>query len=365
MTNAPFGTFFLPGPTEVRPAVLQAMLQPMIAHRGAAFEALFARLQHGLRHVFRTARPVYVSSSSATGLMEAAVRGAPPGPVLSVVNGAFADRFRHIAVACAREVDVLAVLPGATVALDALGARLAARRYAAVTVVHSETSTGALTDVRRVSDLAHAHGALCLVDSVTGVGGTPLEFDAWELDFALTGSQKALAMPPGLAFAVASERYLATVTAAPARGVYFDVAEFERFVHRNQTPNTPAISLLYAAEAQLDAIIADGIERRWERHRLMAERTWRWVDDTARATSLPMRVLAADGARTPTVTAIELPPHIAAALPKAMARRGYVIGGGYGAVKETTVRIGHMGDHTVDTLDGCLAVCREALEDVA
>src|ERR687894_1351294 len=171
-----FGTFFLPGPTDVRPEVLAAMTRPMIAHRGAAFEELFARVQAGLRHVFRTKRPVYVSTSSATGLMEASIRCAPPGPILSLVNGAFSERYARIAAACSRETDVVEVPLGQTFRLGEVEARLAERRYAAVTVVHSETSTGVLTDVRAVSELAHRYDAMCLVDSVTGIAGVQLEF---------------------------------------------------------------------------------------------------------------------------------------------------------------------------------------------
>src|SRR4051812_31109419 len=142
------GTFFFPGPTEVRPEVLAAMTTPMIPHRGAAFETLFGRLQDALGVIFGTTRPVYVSSSSATGLMEAAVRCAPPGPVLSVVNGAFSARFAAIGKACGRETDVIDVPWGEAVEMSQLEERLKRKRYAAMTVVHSETSTGALTDVR-------------------------------------------------------------------------------------------------------------------------------------------------------------------------------------------------------------------------
>ncbi|MCU0636301.1 MAG: hypothetical protein MUE41_15650, partial [Gemmatimonadaceae bacterium] len=133
-----FGTFFLPGPTEVRPEILAAMTGPMLPHRGAAFETLFGRVLEGLGQVFRTARPVYVSTSSATGLMEAGIRCAPPGRVLALVNGAFSERYAQIARACARETDVLQVPLGATFELDAVTDHLRAARYAAVTVVHSE-----------------------------------------------------------------------------------------------------------------------------------------------------------------------------------------------------------------------------------
>jgi aspartate aminotransferase-like enzyme len=366
MTDAPpFGTFFLPGPTEVHREVLEAMLQPMIAHRGRDFERLFERVQEGLRLVFRTSRPVFVSSSSATGLMEAAVRCAPPGAVLSLVNGAFSQRFADVARACGREVDVVAVPEGGVVAPEAAERRLRARRYAAVTVVHSETSTGALTDVRPIQALAREHGALCLVDSVTGLAGAPLETDDWALDFALTGSQKALAMPPGLAFAAASEEYMRHVTEAPARGVYLDLAEFARYAEKRQTPNTPALSLLYAAERQLARIAGEGIERRWARHAAMAAATWRWADGLRERVDPAFRVLAAPGERSPTVSAITLPAGLSpATLGEAVRRRGYTIGGGYGAVRETTFRIGHMGDHTVDGLAACLAVVEEALREL-
>ena len=363
--HPPFGTFFLPGPTEVRPEVLAAMLQPMIAHRGRDFEALFGRVQEGLRPVLRTARPVFVSSSSATGLMEAAVRCAPVGPVLSLVNGAFSQRFADVARACGREVDVEKVPDGGVVAPEAAEARLRVRRYAAVTMVHSETSTGALTDPRPIQSLAREHGALCLVDSVTGVAGAPLETDGWELDFVLTGSQKALAMPPGLAFAAASEAYMRHAASAPARGVYFDLVEFARFGEKRQTPNTPALSLIYAADRQLARIAEEGMEARWARHAAMAAATWRWVDGLRERVHPVLRVVCAPGERSPTVTAIRLPEGVAPSeLGAAVRRRGYTIGGGYGALRETTFRIGHMGDHTPEGLAGCLAVVEEALREL-
>lgn len=362
--DAEFGRFFLPGPTEVRPEVLAAMTRPMIAHRGKAFEQLFARLQDGLRAVFRTSRPVFVSTSSATGLMEASVRCAPPGRILALVNGAFSARYAHIAAACGRETDVLEVPWGAVPSLDAVERRLAAARYAAVTVVHSETSTGALTDVRAVTALAHRYGALCLVDSVSGVAGAPLEFDAWELDFALTGSQKALALPPGLAFAVASSTYMQHVAQAPARGLYFDLLEFERAALKHQTPNTPALSLLFALDEQLAAIMAEGIEQRWARHAAMARATADWVDAYAARCDTELRILAPPGARSPTVSTLVLPPgRRAPDVVAAVAARGFTIGGGYGLLRDRTIRIGHMGDHTVEGVRQCLAVCGEVMGD--
>ena len=359
----PNGTFFFPGPTEVRTPVLEAMTRPMIPHRGAAFESLFTRLQDALRVIFGTRRPVYVSSSSATGLMEAGVRCAPAGRVLSVVNGAFSARFAAIAQGCARETDIIDVPWGEAVDLDQLADRLRRTRYAALTIVHSETSTGARQDVRTATRLAREQGAMCLVDSVTGIGGAELAFDEWELDYALTGSQKALALPPGLAFAAASEAFIDAARATPGRGLYFDLVEFDAYALKGQTPNTPAIPLFYAADVQLAAIAAEGMPARWARHAAMAGRTYAWVDALRARHGDALHVLAREGHRSPTVTSITLPESITGStLLKAVKERGFTIGSGYGKNKETTVRIGHMGDHTLEGLERCLAACDEAFD---
>ena len=362
MTQPLFGTFFLPGPTEVRAEVLAAMTQPMMPHRGAQFEALFMRLQEGLRHVFRTTRPVYVSTSSATGLMEAAIRCAPAGPILSLVNGAFSERFAGIARGCGRETRVLDAPLGTVHDLGDVEAALKANTHAAMTVVHSETSTGALADIAALAALAHRYGTVILVDSVTGIAGAPVETDAWQLDFVLTGSQKALALPPGLAFGVATESFVAHARAASDRGLYFDIVEFDEYVQRNQTPNTPALPLLYAADVQLLAIRAEGIEARWMRHSAMAQATCNWTEQ-CRANGIDIGILAPAGARSPTVSAITVPAGFTGGqIVKHVAEQGFVIGGGYGALKDQTFRIGHMGDHTVAGLTKCLTACETALQ---
>ena len=359
------GTFFFPGPTEVREEVTRAMLQPMIAHRGAAFEGMFARMQVSLQHIFGTSRPVYVSSSSATGLMEAGVRCAPAGRVLSIVNGAFSARFAAIVKACDREADTLDVAWGDVIDLDLLAKHLRTTRYAAVTAVHSETSTGALTDVRAVARLAHENGAVCLVDSVTGIGAAELRFDEWELDYALTGSQKALALPPGLAFAAATTSFIENAATLGGRGLYFDLVEFDAYALKNQTPNTPAISLFFAGDVQLAAIAAETMEVRWARHAEMAAQTYAWVDALSAKHGESIHVLAKVGHRSPSVTSITLPAGVKSSdILRAVASRGFTIGSGYGKNKDTSIRIGHMGDHTSVGLAKCLTACGEAFDSV-
>src|SRR4051812_36176192 len=176
------------------------MTRPTIFHRGREFESMFAVIQAGLAEIFLTARPVYVMPASGTGAMEAAVRNVAPGKILSLVNGSFSERFADIAESCGHVVTRLSVNPGETFDLDRLDDSLRGAGYAALTIAHSETSTGVVSDVRSIAQLARKHGVLSLVDSVSGIGGAELCTDAWGIDFVITASQKAMAIPAGLAF---------------------------------------------------------------------------------------------------------------------------------------------------------------------
>jgi aspartate aminotransferase-like enzyme len=354
------GHFFLPGPTEVRPDVLAAQNGPMIGHRGKAIQELFASIDTGLKPVFQTERPVIVSTSSASGLMEAAVRNAVvDGKVLSLVNGSFSDRFAKIAVSCGIDVERLEVDWGRVHDPTAVAERLAKGGYDAVTLSQSETSTGALQDLEAIAEvLANHDETLLLVDSVTGIGGAETHTDAWGVDFILTGSQKALALPPGLAFGVANETMLERSAKAPAKGWYFDLAALHSQIEEHQTPATPAVSLLYALDYQLRRIADETIEGRWQRHLDMQQRTFDWVD-AMRDRGVEVGVFADEGHRSPTVTCVA--SDRSREVVTALFDRGWVIGGGYGKLKESTFRIGHMGDHTVEELDELLDVLTSVL----
>jgi aspartate aminotransferase-like enzyme len=354
------GRFFLPGPTEVHPDVLNAQNGPMIGHRGQAIQDLFASIDNGLKPVFQTERPVIVSTSSASGLMEASVRnGVVDGKVLALVNGAFSDRFAKIAVSCGLDVDKLEVKWGRAHDPEAVAERLAIGGYDAVTLSHSETSTGALQDLEAIAQVVNQYeDTLLLVDSVTGIGGAETHTDKWGVDFILTGSQKALALPPGLAFGVANEAMLERSAKATAKGWYFDLAVLHDQIASHQTPATPAISLLYALDFQLKRIADETMERRWERHAAMQKRTFQWVEE-ARQLGADVSVFAEEGHRSPTVTCLETDQ--ARQVVADMFGRGWVIGGGYGRLKENTIRIGHMGDHTVDELEELLDVLTDVM----
>ncbi|MGH7458641.1 MAG: pyridoxal-phosphate-dependent aminotransferase family protein [Longimicrobiaceae bacterium] len=362
-----FGSFFLPGPTEVHPEVMAALQLPMTGHRDPALERVIAEIDPRLRSLFRTERPVYVLTGSGTAAMEMGVRGGVLHRALCLVNGAFSDRFRKIVELSGKEAGVYEVPWGQAHDPAEVERRLASGEYDAVTVAHSETSTGVLNPVagiaaacRRAAE-ASGREILTLVDGVSSVGGAPVEFDEWGLDFLLTGSQKALALPPGLAFCAASKRLLERARSLPSRGLYLDLLRYHHEWTDHQTPFTPAVSLIFALAAQLRRMEKEGIEERWSRHASMASACHRWVLE--KRARFGLETLAPDGFRSPTVTAIQLPGRLrpASGLLRGLEERGFSVGAGYGQLGDQTVRVGHMGDHTVQGVERLLTVMEEVL----
>lgn len=362
-----YGRFFLPGPTEVHPDVLDAQDRAVMGHRGTEMSELLAGIDPVLRSVFRTARPVYVSSSSATGFMEAGVRNGVRERCLALVNGAFSQRFHDLVSDSGKEVVGYEVEWGEAHDPAEVERRLKAGGFDAVTVVHSETSTGVLNPLADIAAAVQAAEAatgepiMTLVDGVTSIGGCLVETDEWGLDWVLTGSQKALALPPGLAFGAATPRLLEKAAALRGRGQYFDLLEFDKYWKKHQTPNTPALTLIYALEAQARRIEAEGIEQRAARHDAMAARCQEWTRTVGAEYGLGL--FAPEGRRSPTVTAISTPDNRPGpSIVKALKSRGYTIGSGYGKLKESTIRIGHMGDHTLEELDELLNALEEIIK---
>jgi aspartate aminotransferase-like enzyme len=248
-----------------------------------------------------------------------------------------------------------------------VGAGAPAGAHDAITIVHSETSTGVLNPLAEIAaavrsaERSTGQEILTIVDGVTSVAGSPVETDDWALDWVLTGSQKALALPPGLAFGSPSERLLARAATIPARGQYFDLLAFQRNWEKYETPNTPAVTLVFALLAQLRRIETEGVDARMARHRAMAERCWQWTREVGSRFGLTL--FAPDGYRAWTVTAIEVPERLPGTeIVSRLKQRGYTIGNGYGRLKGLTIRIGHMGDHTVDGLNQLLEAVEEVLE---
>jgi predicted phosphoserine aminotransferase len=346
---------FIPGPTDVHPDVLAAQAQPMIGHRGADFQTLFARIQPKLRQVFFTPSRVYISTSSGTGLQEAAIRNIVARQVLCCVNGAFSQRWYEVALANGKEVARLDAEWGQAIKPGMVNAALAAGGFDALAIVHNETSTGVASPIEEIAALVHERypDVMILVDAVSSLGGAKLDFDDWGLDVLLTSSQKCLAVPPGLSFTAVSDRALEKARGVPNRGLYFDFVDLEKYLLKNQTPSTPAISLMWALDVALDRMLAEGLEARFERHAQMANRVWAWA-------LANFDLFAEEGYRSQTVTCIKNTRGLdIKALNAYLRSKGMQIGDGYGDLKGSTFRIAHMGEITLADVETLLATVDE------
>lgn len=345
---------YIPGPTEVRPEILEAQTAWMIGHRMPECADLFASVQGKLRQVFFTESRVYVTASSGTGLQEAAIRNCSSRRVLNCVNGAFSKRWQQVTEGNGKANHVLEVEWGQPILPEQVVERLAGGDFDAVTIVHNETSTGVISPIdeisRAIRALPNGQEIMILIDAVSGLSGARLETDAWDLDVVLTSSQKAFALPPGLAFCAVSDRALEKAKTVPHRGYYFDFLDLEKYLRRNQTPATPAISLMYALDRQLDDMLAEGMENRFSRHLAMRDRTIAWARERN------FTLFPAAGYESPTVTCIANDLNIdIGALNQHLRRQGMIISNGYGPLKGKNFRIGHMGDLQLADIDALLA----------
>ncbi|PJF31588.1 MAG: aminotransferase [Candidatus Thermofonsia Clade 1 bacterium] len=350
---------YIPGPTEVRREILEAQSRWMIGHRGSDFETLFARVQGKLRQLFYTQSRVYVSTSSGTGLWEAASRNCirDDQKVLHLVNGAFSERWYEVSKVNGKQAEAIEVEWGRAVKPEQLEERLRAQHYDAVAIVLNETSTGVKNPLEEMAAVIRQYpDTLILVDAVSILGGYKIDFDGLGLDVLLTSTQKAMALPPGLAFAAVSDRALERAKQVPYRGYYFDFIELEKFLLKNHTPATPNISLLYATDQQLDYMLAEGLEARFARHEQMAQATRDWVAEAGFA------MFSEEGYHSPTVTTVANTRRIdVKALNKFLKARGMTISDGYGKLKDSTFRIAHMGDLMPSDMDELFAAINEFL----
>lgn len=345
----------LTGPIDVRPEVLAAQDHYMIGHRGKAFEDLFASLQDKLKQAFMTQNRVYVIGSSGTGFWEAASRNCirDDKKALHFTSGAFSERWAEISKRNGKQIDVVEIEWGTAIKAEMVEEALKKGTYDAVCVVHNETSTGVTNPIKEIGEVVSQYeDTLLLVDTVSGVLGAELRTDDWHVDIALASSQKAFALPPGLAFAAVSDRVLERAAQIEHRGYYFDFLKMESSLKKNNTPSTPPVSLMFAANKQLEDVLSEGLEARFERHKQMREMTQNW------ALSREFGLFAEEGYRSPTVTCVDnrVGPQIdVPQMAKFMAERGFVMDKGYGKIKGDTFRIGHMGDFQPETLEEVFA----------
>ncbi len=356
----PHVKLFSPGPVEVSEKTLAAMARPLIGHRGGEFKKLYAGIQPRLQTLFGTTRPVMLSTSSAWGVMEGAIRNLVPpgGRVLNCTCGAFSDKWLDVSRRAGRQAEALRVEWGEPVRPEALEAALSGGRFDAVTIIHNETSTGVLNPLADLcAVLRRFPGTLSVVDTVSSFSALPVPMDELGVDLLLTGSQKALALPPGLALFAASERANERAKTSPDRGYYFDLIEFARNQADDMTPSTPSVSHIYALESKLDDIFAEGLENRYARH----AKTNALVHDWVRRHGFEF--FAPEGFRSVTLTCVANNRGIdVARLVKDLRERyRFAIDGGYGKLKGKTFRLSNMGDETEATVGELLAALDDCL----
>ncbi len=356
----------IPGPVEVSEKTFRAFCSPMIGHRGQGFKDLYAKIQPQLQSLLSTKQLVYLSTSSAWGVMEGAIRNLVAKKVLNCMCGAFSDKWLDVSQRCGKQAEGLKVEWGSPIRAAQIDAKLATGQFDALTLIHNETSTGTMSPLAEIAALKRKYpDVMFIVDSVSSMSAVKIEFDALGLDVLLAGTQKAFALPPGLAVFTCSPAALAKAASAKDRGYYFDFVEFQKNAEGNMTPSTPSIGHVYALASKLDDIFTEGLEARYARHTKLAQMTRDW------ATRHGFTLFPEKGFESVTLTCINNGAKPGgrivdvAKLQKLVKDQGFLIDGGYGKIKGTTFRISNMGDETEATMNQLYAALDNAMKHLA
>jgi aspartate aminotransferase-like enzyme len=350
---------FSPGPVEVSEKTMRAFAKPMIGHRSKDFQALNAAIQPGLQQLFYTKQPVFVSTSSAWGVMEGAIRNLVSKKVLSCMSGAFSDKWFDVAKKCGKQAEALQVEWGQPILAADIEAKLATGEFDAVTLIHNETSTGTMNPLWEIAAVMKKFPDVqFIVDVVSSFTTMKIPFDELGIDVMLAGTQKALALPAGAAVFAVSEKAYAKAATLKDRGYYFDFLEFKKNQENSMTPTTPSISHFYALQSKIEDIMAEGLEARYARHLENAKLARAWAKKHG------FNLFPKEGYESISLTCVANNKNIdvAALISTLKKKHSCTIDGGYGKIKGTSFRISTMGDESTANivqllgwLDGCLA----------
>ncbi len=342
---------FIPGPTEVREDVRKAMDFPMFGHRMPETSELMDQTVTKLQKVLFTDNFIIIGTCSGTGLMEAGVRNCVKKKALHSVCGAFGNRWASISKSCKKEYEVLEYDWGKAISPEDIDNKLKTGEFDTVFITHNETSTGLMNPLKEVAEIVKKYpDVLLCVDAVSSMAGAEIRVDDWDIDYVVASSQKCFALPPGIAVASVSEKAMKRSEEVDDKGLYFDFLQYKKYWDKAKQPSiTAALNLIAALNYQLDKIVnQEGVENRFKRHKEMASIVQNWARKNF--------ALFADGKHlSPTVTCIENTKGISIKdLNKELSERGAFISNGYGALKEKTFRIAHMGDLTVEEINWLL-----------
>lgn len=337
----------------------------MIGHRGQGFKDLYAKIQPQLQTLLGTQHLVYLSTSSAWGVMEGAIRNLVTKKVLNCMCGAFSDKWLDVSKRCGKEAEGLQVPWGSPIRAAAIEAKLATGQFDALTLIHNETSTGTMSPLGEIAALKRRFpDVMFIVDSVSSMTAVPLKFDELGIDVLLAGTQKAFAMPPGLTVFACSPAALAKAATVKDRGYYFDFVEFQKNAAEHMTPSTPSISHVYALASKLEDIFAEGLEARYARHSKLARLTRDW------AARHGFNLFPEPGFESETLTCVNNGAKPGsrtidvAKLQKLVKDQGFLIDGGYGKIKGTTFRLSNMGDETETSMNALYAALDSAMKQL-
>ena len=348
---------FGPGPVAVSEKSYAALTTPVMGHRSSDFVELYQAVQPGLRALFGTSGPAYLSTSSAWGVMEGAVRNLCSKRVLNCMCGAFSDKWFDVSKRCGKEATALRFEWGQPVDPELVRKELGSGAYDTITIVHNETSTGVMNPLADIMTVVGEFPeVVSVVDTVSSFSALPIPMDDLGVDVMLTGTQKALALPPGLALFSVSERAMARAETIQGRGYYFDFLEFMRNHEKGMTPSTPVIPLIHALQSKLEDIAAEGLEARYARHVSTNESTRKWV------TANGFHLFPHEDHASVTLCCIENSRglDLPAFNQKLQDEKKFSINCGYGKLKGKTFRISNMGDET----DESMAELFSAMDDL-
>jgi aspartate aminotransferase-like enzyme len=350
---------FSPGPVEVSEKTMRAFSKPMIGHRSKDFQALNAAIQPGLQQLFYTKQPVFVSTSSAWGVMEGSIRNLVSKKVLNCMSGAFSDKWFDVAKKCGKQAEALQVEWGQPILAADIDAKLATGEFDAVTLIHNETSTGTMNPLWEIAAVIKKYPDVqFIVDTVSSFTAMKIPFDELGIDLMLAGTQKALALPAGAAVFACSEKAFAKAATLKDRGYYFDILEFKKNQENQMTPTTPSISHFYALQSKIEDIMAEGQDARYARHLENAKLARAWAAKNG------FNLFPKEGYESISLTCVANNKNIDVAklISTLKTKHACTIDGGYGKIKGTTFRISTMGDESTANiaellgwLDGCLA----------
>jgi aspartate aminotransferase-like enzyme len=355
----------IPGPVEVSEKTFRAFASPMIGHRGQGFKDLYGKIQPQLQQLLGTKQLVYLSTSSAWGVMEGAIRNLTAKRVLNCMCGAFSDKWLDVSKRCGKQAEALQVEWGSPIRAELVDKKLATGQFDALTLIHNETSTGVMSPLAEIAALKKKYpDVIFIVDAVSSMTAVPINFEALGIDVLLAGTQKAFAMPPGLAVFVCSPAALARAAKSPDRGYYFDFVEFQKNAEQNMTPSTPSIGHVYALASRLDEFFAEGLEARYERHKKTNQMIRDW------ASKHGFNLFPEKGYESLTLTCVSNGARPGgrtvdvAKLQKLVKDQGFLIDGGYGKIKGTTFRISNMGDETEESMNRLIAALDNGMKQL-